>query len=474
VSPRPPEWHPVCPDGDPVPGDPDAVGSLAGRYQTTARRISDAAARLRRIAGVEGWDSRAGRRFRERAIEVSDKVSSAYQRYEKAGVALADYAEALRGAQRLADGALGRAQDAEVELIRARALVECSADPASLDHAAHGDYQRRAGAAAAVIAEAQRAVARAVAGWDAAARKAAGEIHDVAGHDGLKDGFVEDIVPALKAIADIAGAIAAVCGILSLVVGWVPIIGQALAGILGTIALIAGLVSFLCNLTLLATGHGGVWAVVLDAVGLATFGIGRLFTSASRVSAVAARRTAWDEAGRLVGDRRMTGHYQALIGGKLAGASERVVRSAPRRARDINPALLKPGAILGDFAADWASVRRNLHALPTTGTATATEAVAQTMTAAADTFRSAWRADGVRGVSNVLWGDADLARDVAQLNRIHPELADLSDVSRFVDQAHMQNRFSLLAQVTGSGVDGYQFRQLFKPEPPDVTGAQHR
>jgi hypothetical protein len=471
VSPRPPEWHPVCPDGDPVPGDPDAVGSLAGRYQTTARRISDAAARLRRIAGVEGWDSRAGRRFRERAIEVSDKVSSAYQRYEKAGVALADYAEALRGAQRLADGALGRAQDAEVELIRARALVECSADPASLDHAAHGDYQRRAGAAAAVIAEAQRAVARAVAGWDAAARKAAGEIHDVAVHDGLKDGFVEDIVPALKAIADIAGAIAAVCGILSLVVGWVPIIGQALAGILGTIALIAGLVSFLCNLTLLATGHGGVWAVVLDAVGLATFGIGRLFTSASRVSAVAGRGTAWRAAGPMRAAGEVSGRLQALIGGKLAGASEKAIRNAPRSIPEVKPALLKPGAIFGDFAADWATVRGNLHALPTTGTATATEALAQTMTAAADTFRSAWRADGVRGVSNVLWGNADLARDVAQLNRIHPRLAELTDVHRFAKQAYAQNDVLAGAQSIGSGVDFGQALSMALGSVPDVTGS---
>jgi hypothetical protein len=454
-----------------VPGDPDAVGSLAGRYQTTARRISDAAARLRRIAGVEGWDSKAGRDFRERAIEVSDTVSKAHQRYAQAGAALADYAEALRDAQQLADAALARGKDAEVELTRARALVECSADPASADHAAHGDYQRRAGAAAAVIAEAQRDVARASADWEAAATAAASKVHDVARHDGLKDGFFDDLAPTLKAIANITGAISAVCGILSLVVGWIPIIGQALAGILGTIALIAGLVSFLCHLALVLSGHGTVKDVLLDSVSLLTFGIGRMFTSASRMSAIAARGTAWRAAKPMRDAGELSGPLQRLIGGRLAGASEKVIRAAPTRASDVKGSLLKPGAIYRDFIADWSTARANVHALPITGASNATEAVIQTVVKASDTFRSVHRADGFRGMGNILWGNADLARDMAQLNRINPNVAVLADVHRFVTQAQAQNWIALRAHEGGSVVDGIQMLAWVEPGSPDVTNS---
>ncbi|MFD9203840.1 hypothetical protein ACFWDP_36930, partial [Streptomyces anthocyanicus] len=101
-------------------------------------------------------------------------------------------------------------------------------------------------------------------------------------------------------VADIAGAVAAVCGLVALLVGWIPVIGQAIAGVLGTIALIATAISLVCHLLLAINGDGSWGDVAMDVLGLATFGIGRVFSAGAKLAATAGRSRVWTAAAQYV------------------------------------------------------------------------------------------------------------------------------------------------------------------------------
>ncbi|MEK8171317.1 hypothetical protein NKH77_23325 [Streptomyces sp. M19] len=77
---------------------------------------------------------------------------------------------------------------------------------------------------------------------------------------------------------DVMGTVAAVCGIASLLVGWIPIIGQALAGVLGTIAMVTSLISLACTAIQYLRGEADLWDLGFTALGFAMMGVGKAFT----------------------------------------------------------------------------------------------------------------------------------------------------------------------------------------------------
>ncbi|MGP3971779.1 hypothetical protein [Streptomyces sp. 6N223] len=74
-------------------------------------------------------------------------------------------------------------------------------------------------------------------------------------------------------VGEIAGQIAMYAGIASLALCWVPVLGQALAAV----ATIATVVSLAANLV-----NGDWHGVLLDSIGLLTFGVGRVAGAAAR------------------------------------------------------------------------------------------------------------------------------------------------------------------------------------------------
>src|SRR5690606_7722504 len=118
---------------------------------------------------------------------------------------------------------------------------------------------------------------------------------------------------------------------------WIPVIGQALAAVLGAVALIAGVISLVCNLALAIWGDGSWTDVLLDAIGVLTFGVGRLFTAGAKWTAALTRRTGWQNARDLVSrmPRSNRPRYQQLIGGQLRNPSN----------RKLDEMLRNPGAI---------------------------------------------------------------------------------------------------------------------------------
>ena len=165
-------------------------------------------------------------------------------------------------------------------------LPAFSDDPADVT-----TFKNAYNAAIGQLAAAARAVASAAAGQAADAHAAAQLILTAIDNDGLNNpsGFLHwldstvDSVRGFAAshwaqyvsdLADVAGVIATVCGVIALVLAFIPGM-QAFAALFETVALLAQAVAFCCHLLLLATGHGSLLDVAVDAVGLITFGVGK-------------------------------------------------------------------------------------------------------------------------------------------------------------------------------------------------------
>ncbi|WP_193317967.1 MULTISPECIES: ATP-binding protein [Streptomyces] len=342
MSSRPTDWQPLTSDGsDPIPGDWEMVQEAAARYRRTADAIQRAKELLEDVSDSEsGWQSEAGTAFREKSTEVSDDVWKAWGRYDAAANALAGYwpelqdaqtesltlrTEAIEvqeqinsltgridGARQDADAASdSEADDAEDREEEANRQVESLQGQLDFQE---GELSRLRGRLAEIV-EAK----------DQAAQRAADAIGDFIGGDGLKDGFWDRVGEVLDAIKNVlivigewAGRIAAICGVLALLVSWIPVIGQALAGILGTIALVASIFSMVGN------ALQGKWLnFALDLVGILTFGIGRAIGPALSSAGGAARFSAFRNVMRIsTGNRAARNAIAAGVvgdGATLAG-----------------------------------------------------------------------------------------------------------------------------------------------------------
>jgi hypothetical protein len=165
-------------------------------------------------------------------------------------------------------------------------LPAFSDDPADVT-ALKGAYN----AAIGQLAAAARTVAAAAADQAADAHAAAQQILTAIDNDGLNnpsgflhwlDSTVDSVrgfaashwVQFVSDLAGVAGVIASVCGVIALVLAFIPGM-QAFAAAFETVALLAQAVAFCCHALLFATGHGALFDVAVDAVGLITFGIGK-------------------------------------------------------------------------------------------------------------------------------------------------------------------------------------------------------
>lgn len=265
-------WEVLGESGDPVPGDVTDMKALARRFTATAETITKTADALRRIGNLESWDSEAGRAFAEKASDTAKTVSKAYDRYADAGVALKDYSTDLETIQEEADKLLTQAETKHNSLSTAKSKAENP--PKGTDDAGQDKLDKAVTDLQEGLDGLRGQLDKLKTRHKEAGDKAAQRIHDTTEGDGLNDGWLDDLRDTLKMVSDITGAIAAVCGVLSLLVGWIPVIGQALAGVLGTIALVMTAISLVCHVLLAINGDGSWGDVAIDVLGLATFGIG--------------------------------------------------------------------------------------------------------------------------------------------------------------------------------------------------------
>jgi uncharacterized protein YukE len=448
-------WEVLGESGDPVPGDVHDMKALARRFTATAETITKTADALRRIGNLESWDSEAGRAFAEKANETAKTVSKAHDRYADAGIALKDYSTDLETIQEEADKLLTQAENKHNSLTTARSRADNP--PEGTDDAGQDKLDK----AVTDLQEGLDGLRGRLAGLktrhQAAGDKAAKRIHDTTEGDGLNDGLLDDLRDTLKIVSDITGAIAAVCGVLSLLVGWIPVIGQALAGVLGTIALVMTAISLVCHVLLAINGDGSWGDVAIDVLGLATFGIGRVFTAGAKAAATVGRSRVWTAA---------TQYVRGWNPGMNSAARRALVESMVGARAGARPGAALPdvglrAAFRGlptSFADDLATIRGNWRDLFKVG---------DNLSAARDAYTAA----GPRGLVSMYAGPG-MVDELTRIKNIDPaDLAFIGTPDAF-KQAMAYNVVGLGGTGTGAASDTNSFVGLFGGEPEiDVTGS---
>lgn len=489
MSGRPSDWWPVEMWEDPTPGDADATVRAGRHYRQVADAIETAARRLREIAGAPDMESEAVEAFVGKAEEVANDIDRAHERYQGVGDALYTYGFQLGDAQDDADDALRRAIQAREDAGDARARLDSArqqlqqaqdddaAAPPEAPPADLSGHQSAVTRAEGDVADAEIAWQRAITdaqqakeAAERAARTAREAIEDVKDSGDLNDSKWDNVAGALKKLADLAGMVAAVCGILALAVGWIPVIGQALAAVLGTIALVAGLVSLLCNVVLLIGGKGSLKNVILDLVGVLTFGIGRAVVAGARGAYRGAQGLARLNAGRLAA----TSPASRIAAGLPGGSSASAIRSMLHG----NTALANLTRVQARSMVD---ATRTMPSLTTWRRALGEDFAA---------FGSNWSTVFNRGNWSAAWqqsgatvGDIRHAASWNQRLALIGGNADALGHARFADALHadvatgplfdMASRLTLADMgitAVAAGLDGYQFvdSDLWDSPPRDL------
>lgn len=412
---RPSDWSPLA-GSDPVPGDPDEVTAMARHYRDTADEISDQVARLDRIASVQGWEGEAARVFTEAAGDLVDELGKAHRRHAEVAGAVAGWAEPLRTAQSESLAALREAQAAEqAAAASAGSLLTGVEEPTPEQKDAQDRREAAHDAAAGRLEAAKRKLEAAVSALDDAADRAADAIRDAANHhadsrwDRFK-GWVQDHAGVLKVIADVAALVATAAAVVALVITspvWAPVVAALAIGA-AAIALVGH--------SMLASAGEGSWAdVAIDLFSIATLGVGRLALAGVKGGTAAARAVAASNAGRRAFAAVLAQHRGSLT---IAGWALRtrlplgpLRRVAGRHVDDITR--------LAGTARDRAAQEVLERALP--------------QVTLGQTFRA---------------GERELARHLAELRRLAPELS-----TEAIEQQLRVLRTGTWAWRAGTGVD---------------------
>ncbi|MFC7257746.1 hypothetical protein [Streptomyces lutosisoli] len=269
---RPPahEWSVLGEDGDPVPGDPDAIALLGQSLRDTADDIWREAGDVEALCTVESWKSKAADTFRDTAQDTLKPLRKAYHRYDKAASAMgtrvrqdsvSDWASALEHAQQLADKALKAAQTAHGDHESAVKSIKDLPPHTPDDDPELVRLKKKRDQAAGALRDAKSALQHAKDVCDAAAQKAAKIIHRAITHDGMHDSGWDKFGNAVDSV--VSGAEDVLKEVGETLVSDLASIGKAMVDDLGsTMAVLGGL-----GLAVAGVGEeaGGI---LLDATGI--------------------------------------------------------------------------------------------------------------------------------------------------------------------------------------------------------------
>lgn len=294
---RPSDWSALDRGHDPIPGDPEAVRAAGRSYVDTANAIDRAVRALRSIE-LDGDRSEATETLITNAGDVANDISRAEERYRETGLALLEYAPRLANAQEssltaltLAQNARDDAATAERNQARYDDLAAGAEGDAATDYRERAQrYEDAADDAAGDLRRAHQRLEEAIADRDAAAREAEDRIRDIVDSDGLNDSWWDNWgADLLAVITDIAGWVSTIAGILALCVSWIPVIGQALAGVLLIVAGVAAVINAIGNVILASTGERSWTEAVISIAGaaLSVVGLGGAARAVGKVVTVA-------------------------------------------------------------------------------------------------------------------------------------------------------------------------------------------
>ncbi|MFF1698281.1 hypothetical protein ACFVXC_32450 [Streptomyces sp. NPDC058257] len=295
------------------------MAALGRQLRKTADELSRQIRNLKAIADVDAWDSKAGKEFREKAKGNVGKLEAAFKRYDTAADAIGgevvavggdyqdklhaksrDYASDLNRAQEIADAALKDAKDADnrkgaaqrsLDGLPRRGAGQSDAADKGDQKAGRKKIESQRDAAGGEIEAAREKIGGAKRIRDDAAKRAREAIDEVISDDSLKDGFWDRFDEVLDTIATWTANIATVLGVVSLLVGWIPVIGQALAGLLGSLAMLVTLLGTLVTLVQFIRGDATLMDLGMSALGFLMMGVGKAFSKvAGKYAKVALER----------------------------------------------------------------------------------------------------------------------------------------------------------------------------------------
>jgi hypothetical protein len=320
---RPADWSPLS-DGDPVPGNPEAVAALGAQMRTTADRIDEDVRFLRSVCSSAVWESEAGDAFRAKGEQVASKLHRAHARYAVTADVLGDslsgsgYAAALFRAQSMAGQALSEAQETWPRMTALLAQVgelapgkdpfgswggTPSAPPlgsggfpvlmvySGTDKPAVSVAKRQYNEWAQDLSSAVRLLGQAVALQNDAAASAAARIEAVISSDGLQDptgwgALWDDVRDGLDDVgrywaanwqrltsdlANVLSWIATAAGLLAMIFAFIC---PALAAVLEAVALVLNVVCLVLHTILALTGYVSWLSVCTDVLAIASDGLG--------------------------------------------------------------------------------------------------------------------------------------------------------------------------------------------------------
>ncbi|MFF3639584.1 putative T7SS-secreted protein [Streptomyces sp. NPDC002564] len=452
-------WSVLDESADPVPGDPEEVARLGRELRRTAEAIDKEAREIKALASVENWKGKTATEFRGSAEGAGDKLRKAFKRYDEAadalgtrvvdGVCGTEYASELHRAQQMADQALQDAEAAQGEGAAARRSLDGQPDDTPKDDPDTRKYEKQKEQAATALEGAKKALGTAKAIRDAAEKRAADAIHDVIEGDGLKDGWrdkfknwVHENAGWLRQISAWSGRIALWAGVAALALGWIPVIGQAIAAVANVIALAASVVALATDLVLALGGEGSWKSVFLDAVGVATFGLGRAAMAGAKGAAAGTKALA-----------RSSLAKKALASGMKPNKAWNLAnRGAQGSVRGKGAAEAMANMPRGKLPS-WSNLKEGFS--PTAMTRDTVDGVKSVRNAFSG---QGWR-DGLRGMAPPRSAgtlDPDLARTAADLRGIAPEAAGMPNVSGALNNFTGQTNVWTGATLTGvaAGTEG--------------------
>jgi hypothetical protein len=279
---RPPgyQWQPLGLDTDPVPGDPGRISQEAAHLAAVAKEISGQVAALHQMAagGADGaLKGQYADTIHSSAGDLADQLDKVVGRYQKVSSALNGWLPDLEQAQSMSLAALNEAEGPYQKLNQTVVLPGGSNLTAAQKQSVQ-TYDSAMKRAQGELDAAKALLGKATTLRDNSASYHAGVINRAI-DDGVKDSWWDQfkewidhyawLIKDICTVLEIAATVLAVLALIFTGVGWIILLGIALTA-----------VALVGRSMLAAAGDGSWWDVGLDAVALATFGLGEVGTKA--------------------------------------------------------------------------------------------------------------------------------------------------------------------------------------------------
>ncbi|MEV8594997.1 hypothetical protein [Streptomyces sp. NPDC052012] len=437
------------------------MAALGRQLRKTAEELERQIGNLKAITRVDSWDSKAGKEFREKAKGNVKKLEAALKRYDTAANAIGtsvtetgggyrdgsqvkptNYANDLNRAQEIADAALRDAKDAEDRKGAAQRSLDGLAEKDQGDKKKLEEQQE---AAEGEIARAREKIAQAQDVRDQAAKAAIEAIDAVIKDDSLKDDFWDKFDDWVDKIGTWAEHWATYLGVAALAIGWIPIIGQALAGVLGALSTILTLVSTVATVIQVIRGDKGLKDLAFSVLGLAMMGVGKAFSKiAGRYVQRAMASMNKANAAKTVAQRRRA--VKAV--NKAAGSSVRGSRDNLKN--KLGMFKLEPG--------EW---RKSMIEPFTEPFSKSTGQNFRTLIPGQGNYRETWTKLVVRGDGNLALGagrslslaDPGVASDLKDIKFVSHAMDDFGSVNRISRNATGLSMVGVGVTSVGMGLD---------------------